>query len=152
MPCSRYRSREAAREALRVVAVASSLQLGACSFDIPSLIAPATDEMTTGSIGPAREIRLIPAMGDEDWRRARGSLAIALDLHGNGRAVRWDNAETGRHGVVVPAGPPGVDEHEVCRDFDASVTVVEGAPVHLTGRACKVSDEWLIRSVTPRKI
>lgn len=108
--------------------------------------------MTTGSIGPAREKRLTVAMDDEDWRRAKGSLALALDLHGNGRAVTWDNPETRRRGIIVPAGVPHVDEDEVCRDFNASVTVAEQDAVHLTGRACKLSDEWLIRSVHPRKI
>lgn len=153
----RYRSREVAREALRIVAVATSLQLGGCSFDLPSLIPPA-DEMATGSIGPAREIRLTARMSDEDWRRAKGSLAVALDLHGNGRAVRWDNPETRTSGVIVPAGPPRVEADQVCRDFHASVTfhasmkVGEGEPVHLTGRACKLPDEWVLHGVHPRKI
>lgn len=142
---------------MRIVAVASSLQLGGCSFDIPSLVAPA-DEMATGSIGPAREIRLTARMGDEDWRRAKGSLAVALDLHGNGRAVRWDNPETRTSGVIVPAGPPGVEADQVCRDFNASVTfhasttVGPRAPFHLTGRACKLPEEWVIRNVRPRGI
>ncbi len=148
---TKYRSRELAREALRVVAAALSLQLGACSFDIPSLIPPA-DEMATGSIGPARETRLTARMSDEDWRRAKGSLAVALDLHGNGRAVRWDNPETRTTGVIVPAGPPRVEADQVCRDFQASMTVEDRDPIHLTGRACKLPDEWMIRSVHPRKI
>lgn len=140
------------REALRIVAVASSLQLCACSFDLPSLIPPAADEMTTGSIGPARETRLTLRMGDEDWRRAKASLAVALDLHGNGRAVRWDNPETHTSGIIVPAGPPHVEADQVCRDFHASMTVADGEPVHLTGHACKLPDEWSIRSTRPRVI
>lgn len=136
---------------MRIVAVATSLQLGACSFDLPSLIPPA-DEMATGSIGPAREVRLTARMGDEDWRRAKGSLAVALDLHGNGRAVRWDNPETRTSGVIVPAGPPRVEADQVCRDFHASMTVGEGKPVHLTGRACKLPDEWVLHGVHARRI
>lgn len=140
------------REALRIVAVASSLQLCACSFDLPSLVPPAADEMATGSIGPAREIRLTPRMGDEDWRRAKASLAVALDLHGNGRAVKWDNPDTHTSGVIVPVGPPSVEADQVCREFNSSMTVGDGDPLHLTGRACKLPDEWIIRSVQSRKI
>ena len=147
------RSDERWRFRVPVGAAALAIVLGGCSFGIPSMLPGDGDEVTTGSLKPA-DGRLSPALDPEDWRRARNALAVALDLQGNGQAVKWDNPDSKRHGDVNPVGSPFVENDEVCRRFLATVTVPDGRTSAHDGQACKVSaDEWAIKSVrhsTPR--
>src|SRR5438067_2431449 len=55
----------------------------------------------TGSIAK-RPSSFGPDLGDEDWRRARAALGVALDPQGNGKPVKWDNPESGLRGSVNP--------------------------------------------------
>lgn len=135
---------------LRTVAGLSGLALllGACSFSIPSLVAKPED--TTGSITPRVASPLSADLAPEDWRRAKGTLAIALDPQGNGEPVKWDNPDTGYKGVFTPVGQPFVKADEVCRVFLATIEHPDGRSSSLQGTGCKLSaDEWEIQEVKP---
>lgn len=121
---------------------------GACSmsFPIASLV---PEGETTGSIAPKTASPLSAELGPEDWRRAKGALAVALDPQGNGSSVAWDNPETDMKGSFVPVGQPFVKTDEVCRAFLASV-VGQSATSSLQGTACRPSGgEWDIKDVKP---
>lgn len=141
-------------EASRVFTIAGGLTLlgflvGGCSFSLPSM-APAPEE-TTGSIRTV-ESRLSSELGQEDWRRAKGALAVALHPQGNGRPVKWDNPETKMAGEIAPAGPPYVEADEVCRKFRARIDPPEGRAKILDGSACKLSaEEWVVRETRPHR-
>jgi surface antigen len=148
----RYRVGRGSREAqltgfwLGMVALLGG-GLSGCSIAVPSL----SDERveTTGSIGRTDGSPLSPDLGQEDWRRAKGALAIALDPQGNGSAVKWDNPESGIGGTVTPVAQPFVKQNEVCRTFIATIDF-PGRTSSLQGTACKPSsDEWQIHEVRP---
>jgi surface antigen len=118
--------------------------LAACSFALPSLMPQPAE--TTGSV-KSPERRLFRDLGDEDWRRAKGALAVALDLQGNGRPVKWDNPDTKAGGAVAPLGGPFVLSNDICRRYRATLTRPDGEPRSTEGKACRVeSDEWEIRA------
>ena len=132
-----------------MVAGGVSLTLSACSFSLPSIVPSPED--ATGSIGRADGSPLSPEIGGEDWRRARGALAIALDPQGNGTAVAWDNSDTQLKGSITPVGQPYVKADEVCRAFLASI-VRPSHETSLQGTACKLGGgEWAIREIRPFK-
>ncbi len=120
------------------------------SFPIGSLFG--NDDMPTGSIAPAPVQS--PLGGDlnaEDWRRARGAMALALDPQGNGSQVGWDNPESGRKGHFTPVGQPFVNADQICRAFlTAIASPGTGESRALQGTACRPSGgEWSIRDVKP---
>jgi surface antigen len=130
--------------------VGVGLTTGACSVSVPvgSLV---EDQTGTGSVSTKAVSPLSAELGPEDWRRAKGALAIALDPQGNGSSVNWDNAETGMKGTFVPVGQPFVKSDEVCRAFLATV-VGQTATASLQGTACRPSGgEWTMKSVKPWK-
>lgn len=139
-------------EVCRVFTIAGALAFvgcfgGGCSFSLPSV--SAAPEETTGSLRPV-ESRLSKELGEEDWRRAKAALAVALHPQSNGRPVKWDNPETKMAGEIAPASPPYVNSNEVCRKFRAIVDP-PGKPAHtVDGSACKLSaHEWAIRDIGP---
>jgi surface antigen len=133
--------------ALCCMALAGSL--GACSFAIPSLVSSDPAE-TTGSIKPIFRSPLSSDLSAEDWRRAKGALAVALDPQGNGSAVTWDNPESGIKGSFVPVGGPFVQADAVCRTFIATMNGAGDTALSLQGTACRTSpDEWDISGVKP---
>ena len=89
------------------VAAALSLMTGACgmSFPMASLF---PEPESTSSITPRVMSPLSPELGGEDWRRAKGALAIALDPQGSGSSVSWDNPDTDMKGNFAPVGQPFV--------------------------------------------
>jgi surface antigen len=127
--------------------------LGGCSFAIPSVVAG--KEETTGSITRApdlRDARLFADLGQEDSRRAKGALALALDPQGNGRPVRWDNPETGMRGQVAADGPPYVESNEICRAFTATLETATGKTAAVEGRACRTTpDDWPLKKLGPAR-
>lgn len=143
--------RSTGRETLAILtamglAVGLSPVLGGCSFAIPALT-PAPEE-TTGSIRRIEE-RLSSELSAEDWRRAKGALALALDPQGNGRPVKWDNPESRMAGEIAALGSPFVDSDEVCRRFRATIDPPAAPPKRVEGQACRLSpDEWAIRDVS----
>lgn len=116
-----------------------------------SLLGGEEEPSVTGSL-PAKSISpLSPDLGQEDWRRAKAALAVALDPQGNGAAVDWDNPETGRKGSFIPVGQPFVAADEICRAFLASLNDAV-ADKSLQGTACRPSGgEWALKDVKPWK-
>jgi surface antigen len=104
---------------------------------------------TTSSITPRIVSPLSPELAAEDWRRAKGALAIALDPQGSGASVSWDNPDTDSKGNFAPVGQPFVNTDEICRAFLATLTA-KGNATSLQGTACRPSGgEWAIKDVKP---
>ncbi|MEG9527646.1 MAG: hypothetical protein MIL41_18095 [Hyphomicrobiales bacterium] len=104
------------------------------------------EPVVTGSI-EKRPMSFGDDLAEEDWRRARAALGVALDPQGNGRPVKWDNPETGLHGTVNPTGLPYVAEDLICRNFLASV-VAPGRSRFVRGTGCKPSGgQWTLKRV-----
>lgn len=120
--------------------------LGGCSITPPSV---EDGVVSTGSIRRADVSPLSPDLDQEDWRRAKGALAIALDPQGSGAAVKWDNPDTEISGTFTPVAQPFVKTNEICRAFLATITL-PGRTSSLQGTGCKVGpDEWQIQDVRP---
>jgi surface antigen len=133
------------------IVAAWAVLAGGCSVSLPiaSLLGESVE--TTSSIVAKPVSPLSPELGPEDWRRARGALAVALDPTGNGAAVTWDNPETALKGAFAPVGLPFVRNDEICRAFLANLDV-QGNQSQLQGAACRPSGgEWLIKDVRPWK-
>ena len=131
------------------MALALALPAGGCgiSFPITSLL---PDTETTNSLKPKAASPLSADLGEEDWRRARGALTIALDPQGNGSSVTWDNPDSLMKGNFAPVGQPFVKTDEICRAFLATVTGQSGTTTSLQGTACRPSGgEWAIKDVKP---
>ena len=134
------------------LALMLALACGGCSlsFPIASLVEKG-DPDAPNSIAVRPVSPLSAELGEEDWRRARGALAVALDPHGNGSSVNWDNPDSGLKGTFAPVGAPFVKQDVVCRAFLASV-VSPDAGQWLQGSACRGSGgEWAVRDVKPWK-
>jgi surface antigen len=141
----------------RVVASVSvlSLTMTLCGCSQPLLVfrgeAPAApraveEPVVTGSI-EKRPVSFGDDLAEEDWRRARAALSVALDPQGNGRPVKWDNPDTGLHGSVNPTGLPYVAEDLICRNFLASV-IGPSQSRFVRGTGCKPSGgSWILRRV-----
>ena len=106
----------------------------------------AEDAIVTGSI-ERRPMSFGDDLAEEDWRRARAALSVALDPQGNGRPVKWDNPETGLKGSVNPTGLPYVADDLICRNFLASV-INASRSRFVRGTGCKMSGgEWSLKRV-----
>jgi surface antigen len=146
---------EARRKALHrgaacLAAALVGLSAGACSmtFPVTSLV---PDPDTTGSVEVKALSPLSPELDEEDWRRAKGALALALDPQGSGAMVSWDNPDSKLRGNITPVGRPFVKNDEVCRAFLATV-VGKSATTSLQGTACRPSGgEWVIKDLKPWK-
>ena len=150
----RYSSDLCRREARCAVRIAAAVGLAlagaACSMSFPmtSLVEP--DK--TASVAPRVVSPLSPDLGEEDWRRAKGALAVALDPQGSGSQVSWDNPDTTLRGTFTPVGQPFVKSDEVCRAFLATVVGQTSATSSLQGTACRPSGgDWAITDVKPFK-
>ncbi len=135
-----------------MTALSLAVILGGCSQPLlifrgeQAAAAPpvAEEPVVTGSI-EKRPASFGTDLGDEDWRRARAALTVALDPQGNGRPVKWDNPETGLHGAVNPTGLPYVADDLICRDFLASVIAPERSRF-VRGTGCRPSGgEWELK-------
>jgi surface antigen len=126
-----------------------AVPLGACSFALPVATLASDDPVATNSITPRFVSPLSPDLGEEDWRRARAALAVALDPQGSGSQVSWDNPDTSIKGSFTPVGQPFVADDRICRAFLASLTGTSGVS-SLQGTACRPSGgEWAIKDVKP---
>jgi surface antigen len=127
----------------------AALLNGACSLGVP-LTALSVPE-TTQSVAPRAVSPLSADLGEEDWRRAKGALAVALDPQGSGAKVSWDNPDTTLRGTFTPVGQPFVKSDDICRAFVATVTGQSSETV-LQGTACRPSGgEWSVKDVRPFK-
>jgi surface antigen len=133
-------------------AALAGLALGGCgmSFPIASLVPDDGPETTSGV--RVRAISPLSAdLGPEDWRRAKGALALALDPQGSGAAVSWDNPDSGLKGSFTPLGGPFVKNDEICRAFQATITG-RLSPVSVKGTGCRPSGgDWSIHDVKAAK-
>lgn len=136
----------------------AGITTGGCSITLPIFSAEKSDPheksltLTTASLKPAKGISpLSPELGTEDWRRAAGAMALALDPQGNGAAVSWDNPESGTKGVFSPVSGPVLRSDEICRAFLSTIMLQTGAS-KMQGTACRPSGgEWSIKEVAPWK-
>jgi surface antigen len=127
-----------------------ALSAGACSFSFGVAGLDEEEPKTTGTIVSAAAASLSPDLNEEDWRRAKAALAVALDPQGPGTQVSWDNPETSMKGTFTPTGGPFVKNDEICRAFTAQI----GGPnqASLQGTACRPSGaDWAIKDVKPAK-
>jgi surface antigen len=132
------------------LSLALALSTGACGVSVP-IASLVPDDTTTGSIAAKPVSPLSPDLNPEDWRRARGALAVALDPQGSGASVTWENPDTGRKGSFVPAGQPFVKADSICRAFRATLTGPESVS-SLQGTACRLSwPDWAIKDVKPQR-
>ena len=136
--------------------LAMMLVLGGCSQ--PLLVFRGEDEAprvvaeptVTGSI-EKRPLSFGNDLAEEDWRRARAALTVALDPQGNGRPVKWDNPETSLHGTVNPTGLPYVADDLICRNFLASI-VGPRRSRFVRGTGCKPSGgAWTLTRIRTAK-
>jgi surface antigen len=117
------------------------------SMPLPSFV---SREDVTGSIAKPLS-PLSPALDSEDWRRAKGALAIALDPQGNGAVVRWDNPVSGVKGSFLPTSEARAVEDQICRDFETELSGSHPSQI-LSGSGCRDKQgEWHITNVKPSR-
>lgn len=125
-----------------------ALSTGACSFSFGLSALDDEEPRATGAIAAKATTALSADLDEEDWRRARAALAVALDPQGPGTQVSWDNPATTMRGTFTPAGAPFVKNDEICRAFSASLSGPSSAA--LQGTACRPSGgDWAIKDVKP---
>jgi surface antigen len=147
----RYRSDGFASEALKVLAaVLIALSTSACGMSLGLSALDEDGPKSTGAIGPKSDITLSADLDEEDWRRAKAALAVALDPQGPGTLVSWDNPATSRKGTFTPVGAPFVKNDEICRSFSAHLSGPSTSA--LQGTACRPSGgEWVLKDIKPAK-
>jgi len=147
----RYRSDAGISEALKVLAVGLiALSTSACGMSLGLSALDEDGPKATGAIGTKSVITLSADLDEEDWRRAKAALAVALDPQGPGTQVSWDNPATSRKGTFTPMGAPFVKNDEICRSFSAHLSGPSTAA--LQGTACRPSgSEWTLKEVKPLK-
>lgn len=147
-----FRKSGEARGAALLAAALLGLSAGGCSMSFPmASLVPDDGPATTASIAAKPVSPLSPKLGAEDWRRAKGALAVALDPHGSGAKVSWDNPDTGLRGAFTPLGQAFVKNDEICRSFVASL-VGRDLDASLQGTACRLSGgEWAVQDMKARK-
>ena len=127
-----------------------ALSTGACSFSFGLSALDDDEPKSTGAIGTKAVAPLSADLDDEDWRRAKAALAVALDPQGPGTQVSWDNPATTMKGTFTPVGAPFVKNDEICRSFSAHLSGPSASSLH--GTACRPSGgEWTIQDVKPLK-
>ncbi len=127
-----------------------ALSTSACSFSMGLSSLEDDEPKATGAIASKSNIALSSDLDEEDWRRAKAALAVALDPQGPGTQVSWDNPATSRKGTFTPLGAPFVKDDQICRAFSAVLSGASSAPRH--GTACRPSGgEWVIKDIKSAK-
>ena len=147
----RYRSDACLSEALKIlVSGFIALSVAGCSLTYGIAGLEEDEPEATGSISPQLPVPLSADLNDEDWRRAKAALAVALDPQGPGTQVSWDNPASSMKGTFTPTGAPFVKNDEICRGFSAHLS--GGSAAALQGTACRPSGgEWAIKEIKPAK-
>ncbi|NIX76783.1 RT0821/Lpp0805 family surface protein [Microvirga terricola] len=148
----RYRSDALLSEAKKILAAGLiALNAGACSLTLGVAGIQDDEPEVTGSVTPQAAPSLSPDLDEEDWRRAKAALALALDPQGPGTIVSWDNPASAMKGSFAAAGAPFVKNDEICRAFSASLG--SSSITTLQGTACRPSGgEWALKEVQPAKL
>ena len=127
-----------------------ALSTSACSFSFGLSALDDEEPKSTGAIATRADAPLSADLDEEDWRRAKAALAVALDPQGPGTQVSWDNPATTMKGTFTPMGAPFVKNDEICRTFSANLSGPSSATLH--GTACRPSGgDWAIKDVKPLK-
>jgi surface antigen len=145
----RYRSDGIVSEAMKILAAGLiALSVSACSLSLGTSALDDDEPKATGAI-PAKAVTPLSAdLDEEDWRRAKAALGVALDPQGPGTQVSWDNPDTTRKGTFTPVGSPFVKNDEICRTFSAHLS--GPSSTSLQGTACRPSGgEWAIKEIKP---
>jgi len=139
------------REAMKLaMAGLIALSAGACSYSFGLSGLDEDEPKSTGAIATRAVTHLSPDLDEEDWRRAKAALAVALDPQGPGTQVSWDNPSSTRKGTFTPTGAPFVKDDEICRAFSAHLGGPSASAVQ--GTACRPSGgEWAIKDIKPLK-
>jgi surface antigen len=147
----RYRSDAFLSEAMKIVAAGLiCLWAGACSVTYGVVGLQEEEPEVTGAIASHAAVPLSPDLNEEDWRRAKAALGVALDPQGPGTQVSWDNPASAMKGSFTPMGAPFVKNDDICRAFAAQLSGPSAAS--LQGTACRPSGgEWAIKDVKPAK-
>lgn len=147
----RYRSDAVLSEALKMaIVVLMALSTSACSFTYGLVGYQEEEPQATGSIAKTSVSPLSPDLNEEDWRRAKAALAVALDPQGAGTQVSWDNPDTTHKGTFAPSSTPFVRNDEICRSFSAHLASATVAS--FDGTACRPSGgDWAIKDLKPGK-
>lgn len=88
-----------------------------------------------------------PGLTEEDWRRARGALTVALDPVGDGAPVAWSNPLSGAAGQFKPDGQVFLVRDEVCRGFTGRMQASQRAS-DVQGHACRLgAGEWWLKAL-----
>jgi surface antigen len=126
-----------------------ALSAGACSFSFGVVGIHDEGPQATGSIAPkTAAASMSPDLSEEDWRRAKAALAVALDPQGPGTLVSWDNPTSSMKGSFAPNGAPFVKNDEICRSFSAQLA--GSSPSTHQGVACRPSGgDWAIKEIKP---
>lgn len=122
------------------------LASGGCATAIPLPSFMGLGNDVTGSIPPP-SAALSPFLDQEDWRRAKGAMGLALDPQGNGAPVSWDNPRSGARGSFTPVADAKAVDDKICRAFLADVG--GAAPARsLQGTACRdKAGDWKLGDV-----
>ncbi|MGE3642661.1 MAG: RT0821/Lpp0805 family surface protein [Beijerinckiaceae bacterium] len=144
-------ARAAAPAAARLVCMAflaAALSGCATAIPLPSFTGVSKGDITGSIRSPSP---LSPSLDAEDWRRARGALAVALDPQGNGAPVAWENPQTRNRGSFVPVGQAWAKDDNICRTFLADLGGAHPAK-QLQGNACRdKAGDWRVGKVEPWK-
>jgi len=136
---------------MKIVAVALlSLSTGGCSLSYGIVGLQEDEPEVTGAIALRAVATLSPDLDEEDWRRAKAALGVALDPQGPGTQVSWDNPGSGAKGSFTPMGAPFVRDDDICRSFLARLATRSASA--LQGVACRPSGgEWVLKEIKPAK-
>ncbi|EIM26124.1 RT0821/Lpp0805 family surface protein [Microvirga lotononidis] len=127
-----------------------ALSTSACSFSFGLSALDDEEPKSTGTVTARADTPLSADLDQEDWRRAKAALAVALDPQGPGTQVSWDNPATSMKGTFTPMGAPFVKNDEICRSFSAHLSGPSASSLH--GTACRPSGgDWAIKDIKPLK-
>ena len=114
-----------------------------CSLSFP-IAGFVSDSTATGSVNRSAAL-LAKELDQEDWRRAKAALAVALDPQGNGSTVPWANPASGAKGSFAATAVPFPARDSVCRAFLAHVMPDSRTDRQVQGSACRESDgDWVV--------
>ncbi len=131
--------------------VCLAIPLAGCgmTFQMPSLMGKDVEKtgyITSLSNSASENDPKLADLDEEDQRRAKSALALALDPQGPGTLVAWDNPDSKRKGSFSPDGAPFVENNDVCRAFIADISSHESLKNYF-GKACRPSgEEWQIKT------
>lgn len=130
------------------LAAAAAWALAGCSINLP-MSSLMNEPETTASIAPAPPQPSQFGYAESDWAQAGPALEKALDPLQGGAPAKWANAESGRSGLFVAAGPAYIRNDQVCRTFKASLGD-HAQEQRLVGTACRVGGgAWALQKVKP---